>query len=72
MRDWSISLPTWAYNKGYRLVGGMGTYDSLYLVKDILDKDRWTYLQEWKYYEIPNIFEVKEAVIEIEDKEAKA
>ena len=57
MRDFSINLPSWAYNAGYRLEGGMGTYDELYLYKDGKVVRKWSWLER-----APNIFELEEEI----------
>lgn len=63
MRDFSIVLPSWAVREGYRLEGGMGTYDELYLYKD------WAMVEKWGYLDpIPNIFEMEDLIGEIENK----
>lgn len=61
MRDFSINLPSWAYNEGYRLEGGTGTWDELYLYKDMKLIKRW----DWLARE-PNIFEMEELIKEYE------
>ena len=57
MRDFSIVLPSWAVREGYKLEGGSGTYDELYLSKDRVDLRRWDYLEP-----IPNIFEMEDVI----------
>ena len=57
MRDLSIVLPGWAVREGYKLEGGSGTYDELYLSKDGVDLRRWDYLEP-----IPNIFEMEDVI----------
>ena len=62
MRDFSIVLPSWAVRVGYRLEGGTGTYDELYLLKDGEGVRRWDCMEP-----IPTIFEVEDLLNEIED-----
>lgn len=57
MRDFSINLPTWARQLGYRLEGGTGTYDELYLYKGPRVVKKWNWLER-----IPNIFEMEEII----------
>lgn len=66
MRDLSINLPSWACREGYRLEGGGGTFDEMYLWKGFDLVKRWTYLER-----IPNIFELEEFIREVESKEIK-
>lgn len=61
MRDFSIALPSWAVREGYRLEGGQGTYDELYLYKDLRLVKTWGYLDK-----VPNIFEMEELISDIE------
>lgn len=63
MRDWSINLPSWAYHEGYRLMGGMGTYDELELWKDLRLVRRWSWPER-----TPSISELEEFLNEIESK----
>jgi len=65
LRDSSIVLPSWAVREGYRLEGGEGTYDELYLSKDGIGVRRWDYTES-----IPNIFEVERIINDFEGKEA--
>ena len=57
MRDFSVNLPSWAYNTGYRLEGGAGTYDELYLYKDGRVVKKWDWLER-----VPNISELEEFI----------
>ena len=66
MRDFSINLPSWAVREGYRLEGGLGTYDELYLWKGFNLIKRWSYTER-----IPNIFELEEFINAVEGKEVK-
>lgn len=66
MRDMSINLPYWATQKGYRLVGGEGTYDELYLYKDFKPIRVWEYTEQ-----VPNIFEMEGIINACENKEAR-
>ena len=61
MRDLSINLPSWAYHLGYRLEGGVGTYDELFLYKDFRVVRKWEWLERQ-----PSIFEMEEIVGEVE------
>lgn len=61
MKDFSIVLPSWALRGGYRLEGGEGTYDELYLYKDFNLVKRWDYLEK-----VPNIFELEEILNALE------
>lgn len=63
MRDFSIVLPSWAVRLGYRLEGGEGTYDELYLFKDFRMVERWNYLDP-----VPNIFELENSINVLESK----
>lgn len=63
MRDLSVNLPSWAYHLGYRLEGGMGTFDELFLYKGFRIVRTWTWLDR-----IPNLFEMEEVVKEIEER----
>ena len=57
MKDFSINLPSWAINLGYKLEGGRGTYDELFLYKRGYVVKKWGWLDN-----IPNIFEVEEVI----------
>ena len=66
MRDWSTNIPSWAYREGYRLEGGQGTYDELFLIK------RGKYLKRWNCTDrIPNIFEVEELINDFESQKIR-
>ena len=56
MRDWSINLPSWAYQLGYRLQGGMGAYDKLELYRNSKT------VRIFDYFEVPNIIEIGEII----------
>ena len=56
MRDWSINLPSWAYQLGYRLLGGMGAYDVLTLYRGP------KIVRTFGYLEVPNIIEIEEII----------
>lgn len=58
MRDFSINLPSWAIRDGYKLVGGMGTYDDLYLYRHGILIRFWEYTAP-----LPNIYEMEEIVV---------
>jgi hypothetical protein len=60
MKDFSINLPSWAYQLGYRLEGLEGTYDDLYLYKDR------EVVKRWLWNRTPNIYEMEEVIKEIE------
>lgn len=64
MRDFSIVLPSWAVRLGYKLEGGQGTYDELYLYKNLGLVRMWSYLEQ-----VPNIFELECTLNELEGKE---
>lgn len=66
MKDFSINLPSWAYNEGYRLEGGGGTYDELFLYKDGKVVKRWGWLER-----IPNIFEMEELIIGLDNNSSR-
>ncbi len=57
MTDWSINLPAWAYQLGYRLRGMCGTYDSLHLLKYS------EIIKTFEYDKIPNLAEIEEIII---------
>lgn len=59
--DWSHNLPTWAYTLGYRLLGGMGTYDDLHLYKGRKLVKTWDWLSK-----DPSMIELEEIVRGIE------
>jgi hypothetical protein len=61
MRDFSIVLPSWAVQLGYRLEGGQGTYDELFLYKDFNVVRIWGYLEK-----SPNVFELEDFIVDIE------
>lgn len=63
--DWSINLPTWAYQEGYRLEGRRGTYDDLELYKN------FRLIRKFGYNKIPNIIEIEEVIDGIESQEAE-
>jgi len=65
LRDFSIVLPSWAILEGYKLEGGEGTYDELYLSKDGVGMRRWDYIEP-----IPNMFEMEGIINDFEGKEA--
>lgn len=62
MRDFSGNLPTWARQLGYRLEGGMGTWDELYLYKGFRVVKKWSWLERE-----PNIFEMEELINNYEE-----
>lgn len=62
MRDLSFSLSTWAWQLGYRLQGGTGTYDVLELYKGFRLVRSWNWLER-----VPNIFELEETISDIEN-----
>jgi len=62
----SINLPSWATQKGYRLVGGEGTYDELYLYKDFKLLRMWDYTDQ-----VPNILDMEDVINACENKEAR-
>ena len=66
MKDFSMALPSWAIRAGYRLEGGQGTYDNLYLYRDFDVVEVWDCFRR-----IPTIFELEDFINEIEDKEVK-
>ena len=66
MRDFSIVLPSWAVREGYKLEGGTGTYDELYLSKNREGVRKWDCMEP-----IPNIFEMEILLNEIEDSEIR-
>lgn len=66
MRDFSINLPTWARQLDYRLEGGTGTYDELYLYKGFEVVKRWGWLEK-----IPNLFEMEEFIRGLDDNVAR-
>jgi len=65
MKDFSLCLPSWAVREGYRLEGGLGTFDELYLYKNSRLVRMWDILDE-----VPSIFEMEEIINEIEGKES--
>jgi len=60
MRDYSINLPSWAFNCGYSLQGLAGTYDSLELRKG------FELIRVFEHYEIPSIYEIESIIKELE------
>ena len=66
MRDFSLVLPSWAVREGYKLEGGTGTYDELYLSKDGVGVRRWDCMEP-----IPTLFEMEDLLNEIEGKEIR-
>ena len=62
MKDFSFNLSTWAYQLGYRLQGGTGTYDELELYKENVLVRRWDWLDK-----VPNILELEEVINGIEE-----
>ena len=65
MKDFSIVLPSWAIRLGYKLEGGEGTYDEMFLYKDFRLVRKWSYLEK-----VPNIFELEAFINEIESQKA--
>ena len=63
MRDFSINLPSWAIQLGYKLEGGEGTFDELYLYRDMKIVKKWDWLDR-----VPNIYEIEEVIQEIESR----
>lgn len=63
MRDFSINLPSWAIQLGYKLEGGEGTFDELYLYRDMKIVKKWNWLDR-----VPNIYEIEEVIQEIESR----
>jgi len=57
MRDFSQNLPTWARQLGYRLEGGAGTFDELFLYKRFKLVRTWGWLEE-----VPNLPEMEEFI----------
>lgn len=64
MRDFSVNLPSWAYHLGYRLEGGVGTFDELVLKKRFRIVKVWSWLDR-----TPNLFEMEEVVKEVEEQD---
>jgi len=63
VRDFSINLPSWAIQLGYKLEGGEGTFDELYLYRDMKIVKKWNWLDR-----VPNIYEIEEVIQEIESR----